>query len=887
MKRQSTFYHKKIIDSISSNIRNSAWAEGLRKDIVERARRWTSFSDEELWGMMFGNTINRAWSVWSDGFCPSCRKNVVMYSWIADPMNKPWKMQCPNCGELFPKNDFYKYYKSGLDEKGVFSYDLADRSLLFNEDHPDKSDPLNQFGVDDGNGYLEGENRWRFIGAYLIYGQWKRLILEGLSRLSEAYVVTAESIYAHKAGILLDRIADLYPTFDFTRDGILYEGKNICPGYVSYCVDACCETRNMIIAYDRIFDGIKEDEGLLYFLSAKSEKCNGVTIKKTFEDIQKNIETNIMQHILDNPEKTDCNYPNTDITFAIARMVPHWEDNREAIMELIKGMVMKTTAVDGVTGEKGLAAYSAWTIQEFAKFIGLCCFTQDDFLKELFREFPQIYKTYRFHIDMWCLDKYYPLVGDAGSFAKPCNNYAGVILNRNSGIAPSMFTFLWKLYELSGDAEFLKLMYIHNENSVKNLPYDIVYENPGYVQETVQSVIDREGSELEHESVNKEQWGIAVITSGKGKYGRTLWIHYDTLRDHYHMDAMNIGLYGKGLDLMPDFGYPPVQYGGWYTPQVYWYQGTASHNTVMVDQGNQIPIENYIPKANLWSIGECFKAIRVSEPGFIDGKQYERTLMLIDISQEDSYIVDIFRAAGGHEHVKFMHSSLSTMGVEGLRLESTADAGSYMFMKNYKVDMEPDSGWSVDWKLEPGDIVPDFNEDVYLRYTDVTKNIVVYTADTWVALDGYASTAEAWIPRILSRKEKKDEGLLQTAFAGVIEPYTGKPKLHAVKRLDLFYGSGIAASEADVAIQIDHADGKSDLIVSIDVDDPAGHKNKSGTLNIIQKDWDVCTDCELVMIRKSNNTHVVKIVLCKGSFIRIGDINIKSATHIDFREVDL
>lgn len=887
MKNQSTFYNKQIIDSISRNVMNSEWARGIRDDIVEKASYWVSLSDEELWGMMFGNTIMRAWSVWSDGFCPSCRKPAVMYSWIADPVNKPWKLQCPNCGELFPKNDFYEYYKTGLDESGVFSFDLADKSLLFNEEHPGEDDPLHKFGVDDGNGYAEGENRWRFIGAYLIYGQWKKLILEGLNRLSAAYVVTTDILYAHKAGILLDRVADLYATFDFTNDGIMYEGKYTCPGYVSYCVDACCETRNVIIAYDRIFDSIKEDKELVQFLSSKSKKCNGVSVKKSFEAIQKNIESNILQHVLDNPEKTDCNYPNTDITYIIARMVTGWKDNRTAIMELIRRMATRTTAVDGVTGEKGLAAYSAWTIQEFAKFLGMCCFADDNFLKDIFKEFPQIYKTYKFHMDTWCLDKYYPLVGDTGNFAKPYVNYMGVTLNKNSGIAPSMFTFLWKLYELTEDTAFIKLMYMHNGYSVKNLPYDVTAENPEYIQKTVQSVIDREGAELEHKSVNKEQWGIAVLTSGKGKHSRAVWMHYDTLRDHYHMDAMNIGLFGKGLDLMPDFGYPPVQYGGWYTPQVYWYQGTASHNTVMVDRMNQKAIENFTPKLNLWGIGECFKAIRVSEPRFINGKQYERTVMLIDLSQEDSYILDIFRVAGGKEHVKFMHSSLSTMTVDGLELEKATDFDAYGIMENFKADVAPVLGWKVDWKLEPGNILPDFKEEVHLKYTDVTKNAEVYTADAWVALDGYTSTAEAWIPRILLRKEIRSEDLLQTAFAGVIEPYSDGTNISEIKRLNLTYVSGAAASDADIAIQIDHADGKSDLVVSIDVEDPAGYKSKSDALSVIQKEWDIYTDCELFMVRKNSKGIVEKVVLCKGSFIRIGEMDINFATPLDFKEIDL
>lgn len=201
MKNESTFYSRKNIDRISVNIENSEWAQSVRDETVNQASYWVGLKDEDLWGMMFGNTIIRSWMVLSDGICPSCRKSAVMYSWIADPVNHPWKMRCPNCGELFPKNDFNKFYKTGLDERGIFNFKLADKSLLYNVEHPDKGDRLYRFGVDDSNGYTEGNTTWRFIGAYLIYGHWKRLILEGLNRLSAAYVVTSDIIYAHKAGI--------------------------------------------------------------------------------------------------------------------------------------------------------------------------------------------------------------------------------------------------------------------------------------------------------------------------------------------------------------------------------------------------------------------------------------------------------------------------------------------------------------------------------------------------------------------------------------------------------------------------------------------------------------------------------------------------------------
>ena len=148
--------------------------------------------DEALWSLVFGNTITRSWMVWSDGHCPACLKDVNMYRWEIDPLQRPWKVRCPRCGELFPKNDFAAFYRSGLDDSGVFAPERADRELLVHQDSTSTGDRPPDFGVDDGEGYTDGERRWRFIGTYLVYGQWKGLVVAGIQRLAAAYVASRE-----------------------------------------------------------------------------------------------------------------------------------------------------------------------------------------------------------------------------------------------------------------------------------------------------------------------------------------------------------------------------------------------------------------------------------------------------------------------------------------------------------------------------------------------------------------------------------------------------------------------------------------------------------------------------------------------------------------------
>ena len=146
----SVFYPDEMLARARANVDRFEWAATLRQEVVTRADPWRKLSDEDLWKLMFGPTISRSWMVWSSGHCPSCKGSVPLYNWRMDGLKHPWKVQCPHCQELFPKNDFARFYASGLDEHQVFDPAKADRSLLYNTDHPEAGDPLLSFGVVDG-----------------------------------------------------------------------------------------------------------------------------------------------------------------------------------------------------------------------------------------------------------------------------------------------------------------------------------------------------------------------------------------------------------------------------------------------------------------------------------------------------------------------------------------------------------------------------------------------------------------------------------------------------------------------------------------------------------------------------------------------------------------
>lgn len=863
IKTCSTFFPAERIQQLRQNIARYDWAKETAQRIIKAAEFWKQMSNDELWSLMFSPTITRSWHVWSNGFCPACKKPVPMYNWRINALHYRWKVQCPHCGKLFPTNNFAAFYRSGLNEQGIFDPKSADRSLLFNAEHPDPNDPLHKFGVDDGEGYFEGENRWRFIGAYLIYGQWKQLVLGGIKNLAAAYLVTGDKVYARKAGILLDRVADLYPKFDFRTQAVVYERHLGSNGYVSIWHDACEETRFLSLAYDAVFEALKNDAEFVQFLHRMALQHRLPNPKASFTDIQRNIEEGILRDPLRNEHKIHSNFPRTPFTKAVLLAVLSWEQNKDAVTKLLDETLQKATAVDGVTGEKGLAGYAAYATRAIAEMVALFDVADPKFLRRAVEKFP-LRSTFRFHLDTWALQQYYPNIGDAGSFARKATQYAGVSFARlpadaDAIFVPSNFTFFWRLYELTGDGDFVRLIFRSNGNKVDGLPHDLFAQAPKALQHKVAQIIAEQGAEFQFKSVNKPNWCLAIFRSGKGENERVVWLDYDAGGGHGHFDGMNLGIFAFGLDLMPDFGYPPVQFGGWDSPKALWYFTTAAHNTVVVDGKNQASGSG---KVTLWHDGETVKVVRASAPNLIGGQQYERTIALVDIDERNFYVVDIFRVIGGTKHDKFVHSHFAHMKVNAeMHPVETPSEYARTQMRNFaKVVWANDrSPLQVDWLIEDRYGYLPKGKQLRLRYFDLTESAQAFLCEGWVAPE-INTTDGAWIPRLMVRREGKLP--LISTFVAILVPFEegNDAPIREVRRLKLRSPDGSFYGGENVALEIVHADGSKDLLVLMDEENPL---NKKPDFRRWQKaeqlEWEIRTKAPFYFARKDANGRTTQV----------------------------
>jgi hypothetical protein len=408
---------------------------------------------------------------------------------------------------------------------------------------------------------------------------------------------------------------------------------------------------------------------------------------------------------------------------------------------------------------------------------------------------PKLRESFRFHFDTWINHEYYPHSGDSGGFAYKSPDYAGIIFGGG------VYSLLGRLAHATGDPLYWRMAWIGNGFKTDGLPHDIFAADPGEYAAQIKATIDQHGAWPRVGSVNKEQWRIAVLRHSRAA-GAAIWLDYDSLpesaiKNHYHFDAMNVGIFAKGLDLLPELGYSAVQYGDWHTPQALWTKKTASHNTVMEDSVDQNggPSETVI-----WKGEGPVQVIRARSPQQYGGTAYERTLVMVESSASDFYVLDGFDVAGGKHHAKHTHPAFAAARSFGLRTQAVAspyDAGTLMC--GFQCDPRPAPRRGVDWKIEDfHHYRPTGSPDVHVRYTDLTHGASACTAEMWVLVAG----SEHWIPAVVTSRESAG-GNLSSTFVAVLEPYETASKIQRIPRID-------KPQQGRVEVEVERADGSRD-----------------------------------------------------------------------------
>ncbi|MEI6750757.1 MAG: hypothetical protein WCM93_16495 [Bacteroidota bacterium] len=490
------YYSAERIANLRNNCVKYKWAEKQKEVAIAKAKKWLAKSDEELWSMVPGQDLPRAIDVTFDRLtmgpkslgCLICGDKISKfgnYPYNPDIENDPWKLTCPSCGTVFPTNDFGKYYKSAIDEKGLFNPAKGDKSLLFNTAHPDPNDQLHKFGVDDGYGYIDQNGRGhRYIGYYT----WKywTYLNNGLKALADGYLYTGDKRYAHKAAILMDRIADVYPDMDwkpYADRGWYHSDGGSMMGKIEGCEWETDVTQEFADSYDKILSGTNDDPDLYIFLKKQSEKYKLANAKGTRELFVENVDNGILKTTFEGvlSRQIRGNQGMHQLSVAMCALALNSDSLTTKWLDwlfapdggAIPGLMISRLDRDG-TSDEGAPSYATmWgeLITKLAeRLAGYPIYTKHD----IFKDFPQFRATFLVDYRMTTLGLTIPNLGDAGStglLSKPANP-----------------EFITKGYYYTHDPELAVAAYRTNGNSAKGLGLDIFSKDPEAVSREIQRI---------------------------------------------------------------------------------------------------------------------------------------------------------------------------------------------------------------------------------------------------------------------------------------------------------------------------------------------------------------------------------------------------------------
>ncbi|MDF2724271.1 MAG: bacterial Ig-like protein, partial [Paenibacillus sp.] len=683
-KTRSTVFTRQKVSAARKNASELEWAIQLKNDAVTRADRYIEVGLDQLWHSVPPQSLPRSITVNRNIGSPVTGLDIDRfgrYPYKFDALNDPWKIVDPTTGQRYPSNDFGAYYRSGLNRHGIFEPQLADRTLLVNTLYPDKGP---EWGVDDGFGWVDEQgNRFTFIAYYVHWALWSYertgLVQHGLHSLRDAYLYTGEIRYARAGCVLLDRVADVYPSLDISvYDHRIYanshggtgQGKAIGKIWEAVLV------QQFLYAYDAFFPAMDDPE-LIAFLDGKARQY-GLGPKSSGAFIRGNIESGIVKQIFPGQQAGQIhgNNGHHQSALALAAVVydtlpetQEWIDFVYKPGKLLSnpwrvtGGNLAAIFVNDVDrdghGNEASPGYNNIWLHYFMTIADLLD-GYDLYPSMNLYENVKFRKMFTSMVPLMLIERYMAKIGDFGAAGQPAR-----LLE---------LRVMLKAFRRYGHPIFAQLAYFLNGNKAQGLPLDIFESEPERIEPELAVVISQHG-QLRLPSCNLAGYGFAVLRDGSGDEEnevlranalRDVWLYYGRNTGHGHRDTLNVGICAYGLDLSPDLGYPEVADA--FAPQRHeWMNNTIAHNTVVVDRSKQHP--HIIGQPRHFDDCGMVKLIDVEAPNvYPQTTMYRRTTAMIRVDEHHSYTVDFFRVKGGSEHHFSFHGAEGAVETEHLRL---------------------------------------------------------------------------------------------------------------------------------------------------------------------------------------------------------------------------
>ena len=763
------------IEQAKRNIETYPAAKAVASGIIRAASAWADWPDQALRDLLPSADVPRAFNVSTKG-CPVCGDKIYegrgFYPWIVDP-KKPFKIECPVCGGIFPDNDFAAYYRSGFEDKSALKGKYSD----------------------DGWGWVgpDGERYW--LVGYANHWMWENHIIPALGDLSRAYVLTGDRRFAHQAAVMLDRIAEVYPAMDYhnqSRYGQLQEARG--HHYGGKIVNSIWETgvlRTMAEAYDNVWETINDDAAL--------QALTG----RTGEQIRAHIEANILEEGVDAyfAEEVRGNFgmhQRALVFTALARQhgaTDEWLDGLFTRADAGRSHIGLNYALynlvyrDGPPYETAPGYNFSWVrnltdIAEALKLAG----------RDLYAS-PKMHWLYDGVLDIVNCGQFTSAVGDSG------NVWGGKV-----GEDAVVYQAAYRAYR---DPRYLRhLAGFKATGDACFTSYESLFLPP---LDTSDAPLFPQPSRL------LDGYGMGILNNPADSISASLY--YGLHGGHGHMDRMHFDVFANGQPMMPDLGYPDFMNA--YVPGIFtWSKNTICHNTVTVDTSKQ-PV-NQAGTVQLFAGCPFARVLDVDAPEtYPQCTTYRRQLLMVDIDDAHSYFLDVFTVEGGSEHDYALHGppgefeaiggdweaqAKGTLAGEDVALAQIYDDpvlgaegydggyGDYQgsgFQHFMNVRRHRGGSWVGEWRHEKD---PDAKLRIRLL-EQPGQEIILANAQVSPVRQRELLTY------LIARRTGKT---LCSRFVSVIEPFAGAPVIEAAEFVPLDKGHGIcvAVRRLDGAVDV-------------------------------------------------------------------------------------
>lgn len=752
-----------------------------------------------------------------------------------DPFRHPWKIQCRGSGEWYPKNDFASYFRSGLDADGNFRPGQGDPKFLKSE-----GPPGTETWVDDGLGADVGDHTFLFAAHYA-FRVWQQAI-DVVLDLADLYTLTGDPNAAHKAGVLLARMAAVYPEMSYA--GIPFDNNEPRSGGVQDYIWECMTAERLSLGYDRIFDHLVGDQALADFVASKETPGRAMTPRQVAGGIENNLLRQFAARIKDRHIIGNMGMHQSAMA-AVAIALDNGTETTELLDWLFTPEGGKLPAVlidemsrDGRGVEAGLG-YSLIIPREFFKLGRLLAaypaYPQSDLLQRFpkFRNALAAGERVRLNIGSTAN------VGDGGA-----------AMGVSEWGIPVPVEMALEGFLRDREPENIRELFFATLGNPVRLPRDIYAAEP---EENLAPAIDALEEIQARYADPAARVGPSFVSGGYGLAAlqapgdnpRTLAVNFGPMGwGHGHGDRLGLHLFSHGVQMATDLGYPTLADSN--PERMGWTSHIASHNTVMVDD-KQIGLwSNFSGKMRLFAgvgpvrvmdiDGGSERTLRggghsntVFAPAKWEARRpypqvstYRRCVVMVDTGETDSYYLDLFWVRGGRVHRLVQNgggpAATSDWPVWKKQTKGTLAGGSVPFG-----EMDPASSWTnqgsglswlreveratpdrpfwVDWKIvEMNRPMPE-DFEAHLRVHNLTPL-------NEAALATGITPRTAGNLRELRYLVRTVKGVKETQFVSVLEPYGREPFIKSVRVLESTPPEG----QFGAAVEVTLNDGRVDRV---------------------------------------------------------------------------